>query len=74
MPDVIMIVLLVAAIGIGYFLGRHSFKKQQIDVAAKALDKSYFKGLNLLLNEQPLLMEICLKSIPTPEILHCSKL
>ena len=53
MPDLLIIILLVVAIGIGYFLGRHSVRKKQIDVAAKALDKSYFKGLNLLLNEQP---------------------
>jgi len=53
MPDFLMILLLVIAIGIGYFLGRHNVRKKQIDVAAKALDKSYFKGLNLLLNEQP---------------------
>lgn len=53
MPDIMMIAMLVAAIAIGYFLGLIKVSKKQVDVAAKALDKSYFKGLNLLLNEQP---------------------
>ena len=54
MPDLLMLILLLVAIAIGYFLGwRSAQKKQQQSTTGRVLDKSYFKGLNLLLNEQP---------------------
>ncbi|GAB1258041.1 lipopolysaccharide assembly protein LapB [Aurantivibrio plasticivorans] len=53
MPDLLMLILFVVAIAIGFALGYRSASKKQVERSAQALDKSYFKGLNLLLNEQP---------------------
>lgn len=53
MFDILMLVLLVTAIAIGYFLGRLSTRKKNEEYGANAFEKNYFKGLNQLLNEQP---------------------
>ncbi|MEX1033608.1 MAG: lipopolysaccharide assembly protein LapB [Cellvibrionaceae bacterium] len=53
MPDLLMLLLLVVAIAIGYVLGRLGTRRKREEYIAKAFDKSYFKGLNQLLNEQP---------------------
>ncbi|MCW8194233.1 lipopolysaccharide assembly protein LapB [Proteobacteria bacterium 005FR1] len=53
MSDILLLLLLLVAIAIGYFLGRFNTRKKGEDYIARAFDKSYFKGLNQLLNEQP---------------------
>lgn len=53
MSDLLILFLLVIAIAIGYFLGRAGSRTTREDYIARAFDKSYFKGLNQLLNEQP---------------------
>ena len=53
MPDLLMLGLLFVSIAIGYFLGRRFSYQKSLDHEAPAYDKNYFKGLNLLLNEQP---------------------
>lgn len=53
MSDLIILALLIVAIAIGFFLGRRSAHKRLVSQADRVFDKNYFKGLNLLLNEQP---------------------
>lgn len=53
MSDWILLTLLLVAIAIGFFLGRRSAYKTLDFSAGRIFDKNYFKGLNLLLNEQP---------------------
>ncbi len=53
MPDLLMLGLLFVSIAIGYLLGRRFSYQVSLDEKAPAYDKNYFKGLNLLLNEQP---------------------
>ncbi|MGQ9426148.1 lipopolysaccharide assembly protein LapB [Gilvimarinus sp. F26214L] len=53
MSDLFMLLLLVVAIAIGYFLGRRGTRTRAGDDLAGAFDRNYFKGLNQLLNEQP---------------------
>ena len=52
MNDFALLGLLIIAIAIGFYLGRHAAKKNVAGVAF-APGKSYFQGLNYLLNEQP---------------------
>ncbi len=53
MVDIALIALVTAAIAIGYFLGRRSLKKQGQGAFPLSINKTYFQGLNYLLNEQP---------------------
>lgn len=53
MSELFMLILFLVAIATGYFLGFRAAVKKYRHKTASALDKSYFKGLNLLLNEQP---------------------
>ena len=53
MVDIALIALVTAAIAIGYFLGRRSLKKQGLGAFPLSINKTYFQGLNYLLNEQP---------------------
>ena len=53
MVDIALIVLVTIAIAIGYFLGRRSIKKHGLGAFPLSLNKTYFRGLNYLLNEQP---------------------
>jgi len=54
MTDFLILILLLSALAIGFFWGRRGaaarLKRDQI---APVWDRAYFKGLNLLLNEQP---------------------
>ncbi len=51
MQDAAIVLMLVIAIGIGYVLGHRAARKSVSQLSS--LDRNYFKGLNLLLNEQP---------------------
>ena len=53
MVDVAFIALVTVAIAIGYLLGRRSLKKRGANSFLLSFDKTYFQGLNFLLNEQP---------------------
>ncbi|MGH1472184.1 MAG: lipopolysaccharide assembly protein LapB [Cellvibrionaceae bacterium] len=53
MPDLLILGLLFISIAIGYFLGRRFSAHNESEDEAQVFDKNYFKGLNLLLNEQP---------------------
>lgn len=53
MSDLLMLLLLVIAIAIGYFLGRRSTRKKDPGPALGFFSQNYFKGLNQLLNEEP---------------------
>ncbi|GHB27222.1 lipopolysaccharide assembly protein LapB [Salinicola rhizosphaerae] len=55
MSDVLLLALLVAAIAIGWWLGRRDGGRSRSRArgAGGALPKDYFVGLNYLLNEQP---------------------
>jgi lipopolysaccharide biosynthesis regulator YciM len=53
MADIAFIALVTVAIGIGYLLGRRSLKKTAAGSFPLSLNKTYFQGLNYLLNEQP---------------------
>lgn len=44
---------LVIAIGLGFFLGARYGRQEDKKSAGQFIDENYFKGLNLLLNEQP---------------------
>jgi len=50
MSDLFMLGLFLLAIAIGFLLGYRGSAKKNRSVQAKAWDKIYFKGLNLLLN------------------------
>lgn len=55
MQELLFLGLFIAALGIGWFLGRREAIKVGVMLAphATAIDKQYFIGLNYLLNEQP---------------------
>ena len=53
MADIALIALVTVAIAIGYLLGRRSLKKAATGIFPLAFNKTYFQGLNYLLNEQP---------------------
>lgn len=58
MFDIGLILLIVVAIGIGWFLGQRErisreAKYDEIKKATGSVPKEYFQGLNFLLNEQP---------------------
>lgn len=48
-----MLGLLFLSIAIGFFLGRRFSSKTENEQQSSSFDKKYFKGLHLLLNEQP---------------------
>ncbi len=53
MQDIALVVLVTVAIAIGYFLGRRSVKSKPATAFPFSLNKTYFQGVNYLLNEQP---------------------
>lgn len=53
MSDILMLLLLVIAIAIGYFLGRGSTRKKNPSQPFPFFSQNYFKGLTQLLNEEP---------------------
>ncbi|GAB2803750.1 lipopolysaccharide assembly protein LapB [Halomonas shantousis] len=53
MLDPLLLALLVAAIAIGWWLGRREHSRQHKPREDHALSRDYFVGLNHLLNEQP---------------------
>ena len=55
MQELLFLGLFMAALGIGWFLGRREAIRVGVMLAphASAIDKQYFIGLNYLLNEQP---------------------
>ncbi len=55
MQELLFLGLFMAALGVGWFLGRREAIKVGVMLAphATAIDKQYFIGLNYLLNEQP---------------------
>ena len=53
MQDFASIIIITLAIAIGFYLGRLSMKKKQPTEFIPYANKSYFQGLNYLLNEQP---------------------
>ncbi|AOM00793.1 lipopolysaccharide assembly protein LapB [Cobetia marina] len=53
MPDLILLGLLMAAIAIGFWLGRRDRRPTTQTPAPATLSRDYFVGLNHLLNEQP---------------------
>jgi lipopolysaccharide biosynthesis regulator YciM len=53
MPDALLLVLLVAAIAIGWWLGRRERQGSRDPAPPNTLSRDYFVGLNYLLNEQP---------------------
>ena len=53
MQDFASIIIITLAIAIGFYLGRLSMKKKQSTEFIPYASKSYFQGLNYLLNEQP---------------------
>lgn len=53
MPDALLLVLLVAAVAIGWWLGRRERQGSRDPAPPNTLSRDYFVGLNYLLNEQP---------------------
>ena len=53
MLDALLFVLLMAAVAIGWLLGRRERQRNQDTAASSTLSRDYFVGLNYLLNEQP---------------------
>ncbi len=53
MQDFASIIIITLAIAIGFYLGRLSLNKKQSTEFIPYASKSYFQGLNYLLNEQP---------------------
>ncbi|WP_163559141.1 lipopolysaccharide assembly protein LapB [Halomonas sp. NO4] len=53
MPDALLLTLLVAAVAIGWWLGRRERRGHANPAQPPALTRDYFVGLNYLLNEQP---------------------
>ncbi|KAA0014386.1 lipopolysaccharide assembly protein LapB [Billgrantia pellis] len=53
MPDALLLILLVAAIAIGWWLGRRERQGDRSPAPPNTLSRDYFVGLNYLLNEQP---------------------
>ncbi|GHC36594.1 lipopolysaccharide assembly protein LapB [Aidingimonas halophila] len=52
MPDLLLLALLLAAVAIGWWLGRRDRKQRSPARQQPALSRDYFVGLNYLLNEQ----------------------
>ncbi|EPC03401.1 hypothetical protein L861_17845 [Litchfieldella anticariensis FP35 = DSM 16096] len=53
MPDLLLLALLLAAVAIGWWLGRRERGKDVFTSQQPSLSRDYFVGLNYLLNEQP---------------------
>lgn len=53
MPDLLLLALLLAAVAIGWWLGRRERRAQASPDGQPSLSRDYFVGLNHLLNEQP---------------------
>lgn len=53
MPDLLLLVLLLAAVAIGWWLGRRERGHRFLSSPQPSLSRDYFVGLNYLLNEQP---------------------
>lgn len=53
MPDLLLLTLLLAAVAIGWWLGRRDRKRTPYTSQQPSLSREYFVGLNYLLNEQP---------------------
>lgn len=53
MQDFASIIIITLAIAVGFYLGRMSLKKKSSTEFIPYASKSYFQGLNYLLNEQP---------------------
>src|SRR5690554_6553483 len=53
MFDALLLVLLVVAVAIGWWLGRREREGSRNSAPASTLSRDYFVGLNYLLNEQP---------------------
>lgn len=56
MPDPVLLLILIAAIGIGWWLGRmerRHYRYRDRTLSGQHLSRDYFVGLNFLLNEQP---------------------
>ncbi len=53
MPDALLLALLVAAVAIGWWLGRRERRRHEDPAPSASLSRDYFVGLNYLLNEQP---------------------
>tara|TARA_B100000767_G_C19769087_1_gene539061 strand:- start:447 stop:1670 length:1224 start_codon:yes stop_codon:yes gene_type:complete len=53
MQDFSFVIIITLAIAIGFYLGRRSLRKKQSSEFNPQASKSYFQGLNFLLNEQP---------------------
>ncbi|RDB42352.1 lipopolysaccharide assembly protein LapB [Halomonas sp. DQ26W] len=53
MPDALLLTLLVAAVAIGWWLGRRERRGSRDDESPTLLSRDYFVGLNYLLNEEP---------------------
>ncbi len=52
MPDVLLLTLLLAAVAIGWWLGRRERSKRPDPAPSPGLARDYFVGLNYLLNDQ----------------------
>lgn len=52
MPDVLLLALLLAAVAIGWWLGRRERRKHHDPAPSPPLARDYFVGLNYLLNDQ----------------------
>ncbi|MFC3282572.1 lipopolysaccharide assembly protein LapB [Litchfieldella rifensis] len=53
MPDLLLLALLLAAVAIGWWLGRRERGHRLLSSPQPSLSRDYFVGLNYLLNEQP---------------------
>ncbi|MDN3526704.1 lipopolysaccharide assembly protein LapB [Halomonas sabkhae] len=52
MPDILLLALLLAAVAIGWWLGRRERRASSAAPASSPLARDYFVGLNYLLNDQ----------------------
>jgi len=52
MPDALLLTILVAAVAIGWWLGRREYSKPIHPAPPQGLPRDYFVGLNYLLNDQ----------------------
>lgn len=53
MMDLLLLALLLAAVAIGWWLGRRSAASHEGETSQGRLSRDYFVGLNFLLNEEP---------------------